>query len=738
MRLWLFSLGAVAMLGQVVLLRELGVAFYGSELIYVLALGFWLLGTAAGAALARGARVPGERRVRWTFLATGVAIVAAVLLARRLRSLLHAVPGAYLPLDRQVLALGLCIAPPSLLLGAAFPWLARRYIGGRRTVAAAYALESLGAIAGGLLSTLLLAAGAGNLRAAFAGALLAFAAAGWPLRRHARETIGVAALAMAIALGGSIWAAELDRWSTRWTHPQLLAVRDTPYARVTVTRAAEQIAVFEDDALAYESESTAAEVFAGLAMLQRSAPAEVLVLGGAAQGLVAAVLEHHPAHVDDVELDGAMVEVARRWLPVRDQRALADPRVRVVCTDPRRRVAAPRSRPGEVPPVYDAILVGLPEPETGRANRCYTREFFAACAGRLAPDGVLALRLRGAENLWTPQLVQRAASVERALREVYSDVVVVPGGTNFFLASRAPLDRDPERLAARLRARDLSLRLLTPAYVRYLYTNDRFEETAALLARAVAPPNTDLQPLCYRSSMVLWLARFFPQLTHARLPGWDAATPARMLAVAAIVAGLAGGALLARRRTGPRRVLLAATAGFAGMVLEAALLLAYQTRSGVLYQDLGVLLTAFMAGLALGAATLDRWMHRRPHAAGGPSHAPGVLGLVALAVLSGGSALLLRAGVVGDLLGISLQLLASGFLVAVVFAHAAAQRAPDPRAVASPVYAADLAGGCAGALVAGWFAVPVLGPAGTAALAALAALVALPLAAGLARSHEAP
>ena len=68
MTLRLFAIGLVSMLGQVVLLRELNVAFFGSELIYILALGLWLLWTAIGAAVGRlGLCCPpcGSRWPRW-------------------------------------------------------------------------------------------------------------------------------------------------------------------------------------------------------------------------------------------------------------------------------------------------------------------------------------------------------------------------------------------------------------------------------------------------------------------------------------------------------------------------------------------------------------------------------------------------------------------------------------------------------------------------------------------------
>jgi len=708
MTLWLLAIGAIALLGQVTLLRECEVTFYGSELILVLGLGAWLLGTAAGAAAGRAAHVPGERAVRRLFVALGLALPLAVVLARGLRVLLGGVPGAYLPFGRQLLALILCLVPVSFLLGLLFQWTAKRAVGGGRSLAAAYAIESAGGLVGGLLATLLPAAGLQGWDVALLCAIGAFAAA-WPGSRASGEA---AAAGLFLALAFLVAAPALDRGMTRWNHPDLLATRDTPYGRVTVTGSLGQVVVFENDALAYESQGTAAEEFVQPAAVQRERLRRVLVLGGAAQGLVREALEHDPVRLDDVELDERLLALVSPRLPEPQRRALADPRVHVAFADPRRFLA----RAG----TYDLILIGLPEPESGRTNRCYTREFFAACAARLAPDGVLALRLRGAENLWTPALARRAASIHRALREVFPETVVLPGASNLFLASRAPLVHDPDVLGARLRARAPAARRVTPAYLRYLYTNDRFAQIAGVLADTPAPANRDAHPLCYQTTMVLWLARFFPGLARYDLPQVTAAGLLRAPRAWAVAVALGIVLLLARRGATARRALLAGAAGLAGMLLEAALLLQYQTRSGVLYQDLGVLLMAFMAGLALGAWALERWMRRT-----GGGRRAGWLTLAALAALALLCAGLLRAGALGGLAGASVLLLADGFLVAAAFAYAVLHGAPDARAVLGPVYAADLAGGCVGAVAAGLITIPMLGLPATAALAAAAALAAL-------------
>ena len=48
MTVYLLSIGLISILGQVILLRELNVSFYGVELIYLFALGIWLFWTAVG------------------------------------------------------------------------------------------------------------------------------------------------------------------------------------------------------------------------------------------------------------------------------------------------------------------------------------------------------------------------------------------------------------------------------------------------------------------------------------------------------------------------------------------------------------------------------------------------------------------------------------------------------------------------------------------------------------------
>ena len=95
----LFLTGLVSLFGQIILLRELDVAFYGIELIYLIALGVWMILTAVGALI--GGRSPSAGRTAVLFLCFALFLPLGVVFLRASRLLMGGVPGAYLPFPRK-------------------------------------------------------------------------------------------------------------------------------------------------------------------------------------------------------------------------------------------------------------------------------------------------------------------------------------------------------------------------------------------------------------------------------------------------------------------------------------------------------------------------------------------------------------------------------------------------------------------------------------------------------------
>jgi spermidine synthase len=195
----------------------------------------------------------------------------------------------------------------------------------------------------------------------------------------------------------------------------------------------------------------------------------------------------------------------------------------------------------------------------------------------------------------------------------------------------------------------------------------------------------------------------------------------------AILGGISIAALLLCRRSLPlRRTLLVAIAGFTGMVLEGALILAYQISEGVLYQDLGLLLAMFMSGLALGSWAIDRTADTSRGADALPAQTGAAL-LVGTAALSCLTAWNFVSSHRNSLSSTALLLLTAGLLTGALFAYASLLRVESQGAVVAPLYAADLFGGFVGSIVGSLFLLPVLGLPASVLLTGLLALAALAL-----------
>lgn len=713
----LFIIGLISILGQVVLLRELNVASFGVELVYILALGFWLAATALGALSCRSSREqrPGLLTIPLLFFAAILPL--AVAFARGSRVLAGGVPGAYLPFGEQIITIGITLLPAGFVTGWLFRRAAGFFVSEGRTVAAAYAIESAGGLAGGLLSSLGLHWGVQNFALALIGALIAAAA---PLlitagARRSRSRLPAVTLC-AVLLLCLYQAPALDVVMTRWNHPSLVESRDTPYGRISITQREQQVSVFVNNALAFETEGTEAEHFAHLAALQHPRPERILILGGGIEGTVAEVLKHGPVAVDYVEVDPAMIGTVRDHLSPQRQEPLGKHGVRIITDDPRRFLQT-HGR-------YDLILIGMPEPSSGQANRFYTLEFFQLCRDRLKPDGIVALRLQDAENRWTPQMTERALSIRGALFSVFGHVLIIPGDTDVVTASPVSLPSDPQVLIERLRSRGIRSRLISEPFIRYLLTNDRFSEIGETVQTRTAPLNTDRRPICYQLTSLLWLSKLYPALTALSFGEIESLMKGKWPWIAAAAGLLPILFFIARLRPSWRRTLLVGVAGFAGMVLETVLILQYQTRHGVLYRDLGMLITAFMLGLTAGsfavaAAARGKSRYRTIGRKWGAGFMAGLMLLGTLAFFQA------RIGRFAELAETAGLLAAAGFLVAGVFAYASLRGAPDQEKAISPLYAADLFGGCLGSVAASLFMVPLIGMDMTAAAMVVLSLLAV-------------
>ena len=119
-------------------------------------------------------------------------------------------------------------------------------------------------------------------------------------------------------------------------------------------------------------------------------------------------------------------------------------------------------------PTFDVVIVDVPAPSTSQINRFYTAEFFAEVKRVLAKDGVLSFSLGQYENYVSKELARMLASANATLKLSFRNVLVIPGGRVFFVASDGKLSPN---IAARLEQRRIPTQFVNRHYLDAMLTS---------------------------------------------------------------------------------------------------------------------------------------------------------------------------------------------------------------------------------------------------------------------------
>ncbi|MGA3098176.1 MAG: hypothetical protein ABSF25_17110 [Bryobacteraceae bacterium] len=730
-------IGFTAAIAQIVLLRELMLVFGGNEISLGLVLAVWLFWTAVGSG---AAGLLGLRTMAGVQALLALALPATVLGVRFGKAALTTIPGESLgPAAALLVSLAalcvFCILSGSLFTAACGLWptapLRSRLGADGATV---YMVEAVGAVAGGLLAGLALLRLFSPLQIACGlGLLNLMAAAGLAIRRRWAWGAAVTALVvLAVPMFAVLPAFENALLQRLWPPGyRLLATRNSAYGNLAVVETEGSRSVYENGLILFHApDPEGAEEAVHYALLEHLAPRSLLLIGDGANGSLRQALQHPSLErVDYVELDPAILEIARRYFREEWAPAESDARVHVHVTDGRRFVQTSEG-------LFDVIVVNLPDPHTAQLNRYYTLDFFREAGAKLTADGVLSFRLAASENYIGADLADFLRSMERTLRAAFPEVVTIPGETvHFFAAKRAGiLTREAATLLDRMRERRLATTYVREYYLPFRMAPERMSE----LDERIRPlpttrVNRDLAPVAYYFDLTLWSSRFGHgyALALRALGGVSFARLAcglGLLLMAIVISG--------RRRLSAAAACTAAT-GFTSIGLEVLLLLAFQAKYGSLYQGLALLIAAFMAGMAVGSwgcirvergarthacrveTPLDAFLRTENQASAGvPTRHARVRALLRalawLQCLIALAPLALFACFSAPQAVYPALALACGALGGYQFALAIRVSG----ATAPQLYAVDLAGSCAGALLFSLYLIPVFGFLRTSLLAA--------------------
>ncbi len=702
----LITLGLTSTIAQLTLMREMVAIFYGNELLYGLILSVWLAWVAVGSwGLARLAAQ--QRWGRKTFALGlsmyGVILPAQIALLRNIRTVLGVTSGAFIEFGPMLWTLILSLAPLCLLGGLLFTFGARLTLEAGGSGGQAYIWESIGAVIGAGLFSFVLIRLTDPFQTALLLTALSLAISAWfllPARRPFAIALALLfALTLMAALSGGR-ALHKTTLSQQWD--DLVFAADSPYGRLIIQAHDGQRVFFVNGLLTFETQGTFPEEVVHPPLLMHPDPRNVLLVGGGVAGDLRQILKHPIESLTYVEIDPLLIEAARTYLPAEEAAILQDPRLTLILSDGRLFVKELRHPVQGERLSFDVIMLDLPEPSTGALNRFYTREFFLEIRELLRPGGIFSLGLPSAENYWSPELARRNGSVFQTLQAVFPHVLVLPGEHNFFLASSYPLEPDAALLARRLAERGIETAFVTPAYLEYLFTTDRFAAVREdLEGTSGVKLNQDLIPICYYYDLTLWLSRFYPGLRGLF-------ENASLINLGWVTLPLVLVTILGRWQRKSSLLIAVAGIGLVQMSLEVVLLLGFQVLHGSLFNEVTLIVAAFMAGLALGSAWMNHWLHHNPLISK-KRKLMFITILMALVLYCGLLPVVLKLSLPAPMVLFPLVTVLAGGLGGSAFPLAVAFAQEQTGATVGRLYGADLIGGCLGASLSAVFLVPLLG-----------------------------
>ncbi len=445
----------VATLGFEVLATRAAALRLGSSLYaWALILALFLLGLAGGNAWAA------RRAVRSPRPSNGLGLIQTAAAVWVAAGIVVLVPFAATPAvglsTRWMVWIAACILPPSVLMGAAFPFLVRLGVRSSGALAGSFGALSAANTAGGIVGALaapfvllptLGLAGSILLCAGLNGALaLAFLAHAAPTRQSVRTRTALAAGLVALAA-----APTLSGVGVRSPAGRVVFVDHGRQATAAVVRVGgrRDLVVDGDPEASTGGDARATEELLAVLPLVRHADPRSFLEIGLGSGITLATAAGFPLErIDCVEIADSVLRAARLFAPDNDAALAADPgRIRIVRADGRAWLA-------RHPATYDVVVANTLHPWSLGATGLYSREYFERMATALRPGGVAAQWLPieriGAEAL---------AAILRTLATVFPEGDVWWGANNLLVVAHVPPTPDRAALGARVRDPELAAAL---------------------------------------------------------------------------------------------------------------------------------------------------------------------------------------------------------------------------------------------------------------------------------------
>ena len=646
-KLFIFALivvGFTSVVAQVLLLRELITVFYGNELSLGVIFSSWMFWIAIGSFFL--GRQAGKFKQKLTLfiisqILLSLALPLEVLAIRLIRPILNIPPGEIIGFSFMFYSSFSLLAPLCIISGFQFTLGCKIYAESKKeaqAVGQVYLLDAIGDMLGGLAFGYLFVYYFSSLETVIYMAILNLLSALTLLfgvrprysnrgqtpadrqdipvpqpDRNAGSDSAILKLVIVSLLIFNLYLLTGSRLSNlskaitnfQWKGFHLVDEATSLYGNLVITKKGDLYSLFENGLLMFTTPvRIVSEELVHFPALEVPHPQQVLIIGDAVGGALQELLKHKVQRVYYLELDPAVIELSKKYVPLSDRKALGDKRVKVCHLDGR--LFVKRYKKDK----FDLVIINLPDPLTAQLNRFYSLEFFKEVKRIISKEGVLSFSITSNENYLSEEMKNFNASIYKTLKVVFPHVLLIPGESLIFIASLSPkfLTYDCKVLSGRLKRRGIKTRFVNEYYLPSRFYRERIDFVSSqLMMSKQAKLNYDFHPISYYYGLVLFSTYFssssqkvFYLLSKINLKGI-------IITLSLITLLLFAFKKKTYKSFVPLSIL---TTGFAGIALEIVLIFSFQVLYGYVYHQIGIIVASFMVGLVVGTSLMNKRLER--------------------------------------------------------------------------------------------------------------------------------
>jgi spermidine synthase len=573
----LIIMGITSMLLQITVLRLLLSTFSGNELDIGITLSFWLVYVGLGSYIGR--KIKFRHAFALSFVIIAILSLPTAFSIKAIRTILSLEPGEAVSFSSTIFSTAITLFPMCLIIGLQFP-LAGSFSGGRNAAARVYGLEALGAFIGGTIYTFLISSRVNSFELCLLLSLVNVSIAIAISRKKLISTFFIIPFIFYFGFHG--FASTLP-----WHGLEISQHVESKYGEITVIKVRDQSSIYTNGHLMLTyPDSQTEEMNTHLSISLHPSPSDILIIGGS-PGILRESLKYPLNSIEFIELDPKIVEIALNLLTKDDRESLQDRRIKIIIEDGRRFIK------GLNKPAYDLIILNLPQPSTAGINRFYTTDFFKEVKNALKKDGIIVISIPQSTGYIGKRMQTACGSIYNSLKSVFRYVEVTAQEYGGLFASDSVIDTDPIILETRFVKRNISAQHFNQYIFRDAFSPFNVDYVKKRLGE-VKLVNTDLLPSAYLYNLMLWADIHGGKILHSllRINGWN------LLLFTIII--LASISFISWGKKKPVIYFSIFTTGFSGMSFVLAIILAYQSLYGYIYEMIGALSATFMIGLWTG------------------------------------------------------------------------------------------------------------------------------------------